>query len=315
VVAVNPISATWAVDARLDLVGNSYATRFGGGDPTGFVRDGRVWRASWHSSGAAALSVWLRGSTLHAEAWGDGAADALAGVPELVGLTDDASGFDPSRHAVVADAARRRPGLRLARTRSIFDAGVRAIIAQKVTGLQAKRSYQLLARRAGVPAPMPRVTRRPLLLPVTPDAVLAALAGHGATTLGIDISRANALRDFALVAHHFAALESLPPQDAHVARDALQKIPGVGEWTANEITAVALGDPDAVSVGDYHLKDIVVFALTGRPRGTDEEMVHLLEPFRPHRARAVRLIAASGLRPPKYGPRMSVPDHVPFARR
>jgi 3-methyladenine DNA glycosylase/8-oxoguanine DNA glycosylase len=309
---VNPLTASWEIDRPLELVTNTGASRWGGADPNGFVRDGRVWRAAYYPAGAAALSVWSDGSKVRAEAWGPGAEDALESVPMFVGLADDAEGFDPSQHPLVRDVARARPGVRLIRTEAIFDAAVRAVLGQKVTGLQAKRSFQGLARQAGVPAPLPRVSRRPLLLPPTPEAVLRTLDGHGATALGIDVTRAAALRELVHVGHHLATLATTPALDAARGRAVLQDIPGIGVWTANQVTAVALGDADAVAVGDYHLKNYVAFALAGEARGTDERMVELLESFRPHRARAVRLILLSGLRPPRYGPRMSIPDHVPF---
>jgi 3-methyladenine DNA glycosylase/8-oxoguanine DNA glycosylase len=306
---VNPIRDSWPLDRPLDVIGNTGQARTGRADPTGFVRDGRVWHAAYYSGGAAVLSVWTDGGALQAEAWGDGAADALAAVPDFVGLTDDAAGFDPSGHPLTRDVALQHPGARLIRTCNIFDALVPTIVGQKVTGVQALRSYQTLVRRVRTRAPLPHVSRRPLFMPPTPAEVLTALSGHGATTLAIDVSRAAALREVALVAHRFRALAARPADEV---RAALQAIPGVGEWTANRVSSVAVGDADAVAVGDYHLKNIVGFALTGRPRSTDEEMVALLERFRPHRARVVRLIELSGLRPPRYGARMSVPDHLPM---
>lgn len=308
---MNPIAASWDLNIPLEIVANTALTRTGAGDPTGFRRDGRIWRAARFRTGAATLSIWSLHGRLHAEAWGPGAADALASVPALTGLADDPAGFDPSIHHVVSAAAAARPGIRLVRTNAIFDAAVRAVLGQKVTGLQAKRSFHALARRCGERAPLPVAARRPLYLPPSPAQVLKALAGHGAATLGMDITRATTLREVALVADHLEAL-SLRTPDA--ARAALQQIPGVGEWTANEITVVAMADADAVSVGDFHLKNIVSYALTGVARGTDERMVELLERFRPHRARAVRFIELSGIRPPRYGPRMEVPPHLPIAR-
>lgn len=254
------------------------------------------------------VAVWSVGARLHAEAWGPGAADALASVPALVGLDDDPSGFDPSPHPLVAEMHARYPDIRLGRTDRVFNSAVHAVLGQKVTGLQAKQSYRALVRRVGERAPLPHVNRRPLFLPPTPEQTLDALAGHGSTTLGIDITRTAALREVALVASH---LEKLPADELHAA---MQRIPGIGVWTASETTFAARGHQDAVSFGDYHLKNHIVFALTGRPRGTDDEMAELLEPFRPHRARAVRLILRSGLKAPKYGPRMDVPSHIPNAR-
>jgi 3-methyladenine DNA glycosylase/8-oxoguanine DNA glycosylase len=76
------------------------------------------------------------------------------------------------------------------------------------------------------------------------------------------------------------------------------------------VTLRALGDPDAVSVGDAHLSIVVAFALAGRPRGTDEEMLGLLAPWTGHRARVIRLLETSGIAPPRYGPRVAPRDLV-----
>ena len=108
----------------------------------------------------------------------------------------------------------------------------------------------------------------------------------------------------------------------------LRTIPGIGVWTSAEARQRAAGDPDAVSVGDYHLKNVVGWALAGKDRSSDEEMLELLEPFKGHRHRATRLIGLSGGagppaagsgparygagRPPRRGPRMSVRDYRNF---
>jgi 3-methyladenine DNA glycosylase/8-oxoguanine DNA glycosylase len=85
---------------------------------------------------------------------------------------------------------------------------------------------------------------------------------------------------------------------------ALRAFPGIGAWTAGEVGIRALGDPDAVSVGDFHLPNLVCWALAGEPRGTDERMLELLEPYRGQRGRVARLLELSGLRAPRYGPRL-----------
>jgi hypothetical protein len=58
-------------------------------------------------------------------------------------------------------------------------------------------------------------------------------------------------------------------------------------------------------VGDFHLRNMVAFALAGEARGTDERMVELLEPYRGQRGRVTRLLELGGARAPRYGPRMS----------
>jgi 3-methyladenine DNA glycosylase/8-oxoguanine DNA glycosylase len=92
--------------------------------------------------------------------------------------------------------------------------------------------------------------------------------------------------------------------DLPSARRRLEAFPGVGPWTAAKVAQVALGDPDAVQVGDYHLPHTIAYALEGRVRSTDERMLELLEPYRGHRARVIRLIGVAGIVAPRFGPRM-----------
>jgi 3-methyladenine DNA glycosylase/8-oxoguanine DNA glycosylase len=89
---------------------------------------------------------------------------------------------------------------------------------------------------------------------------------------------------------------------------ALRSVVGVGVWTAAETMQRAYADPDSPSVGDYHLAAVVGWALIGEPVN-DERMLELLEPWRGHRQRVVRLITASGFRKPSFGPRMTIQDH------
>jgi len=92
------------------------------------------------------------------------------------------------------------------------------------------------------------------------------------------------------------------------ATERLVAYPGIGPWTAAEVTLRALGDPDAVSLGDFHLPNLVAWALAGEPRADDARMLELLEPWRGHRARVIRLLEASGLAAPRFGPRHSPRD-------
>jgi 3-methyladenine DNA glycosylase/8-oxoguanine DNA glycosylase len=69
------------------------------------------------------------------------------------------------------------------------------------------------------------------------------------------------------------------------------------------VTAVALGDVDAVPVGDYGLPGLVGHALAGERDADDARMLELLEPFRPQRWRAMRLLLTSGAGPARRAPR------------
>jgi 3-methyladenine DNA glycosylase/8-oxoguanine DNA glycosylase len=83
----------------------------------------------------------------------------------------------------------------------------------------------------------------------------------------------------------------------------MQTVDGVGPWTAAEVEAVALGDADAVSLGDEHLKNVVAYAFTGTARGTDARMLDLLAPFKGHRGRVCSILMAAGIQAPRFGPR------------
>ncbi len=109
-------------------------------------------------------------------------------------------------------------------------------------------------------------------------------------------------------AQRVGSLEKLISRSADAARAALMSMPGVGEWTAAETVQRAFGDADALSVGDFHLAKMVGWSLLGHPID-DPHMVELLEPMRPHRHRAVRLLEVSGLAVnPHFGPRAPIPN-------
>src|SRR4029078_1264900 len=96
-------------------------------------------------------------------------------------------------------------------------------------------------------------------------------------------------------------------------RSRLEAFPGVGEWTSAKVAQVAWADADAVAVGDYHLPGVVVYALTGRRGGDDDAMLELLEPFRPHRGRAARLLKFGGATAAAPGPKQ--PPREPPCRQ
>jgi 3-methyladenine DNA glycosylase/8-oxoguanine DNA glycosylase len=91
----------------------------------------------------------------------------------------------------------------------------------------------------------------------------------------------------------------------------LRSLPGIGVWTSAEVRQRALGDADAVSVGDYHVPGIVGWALTGR-KVDDAGMLELLKPYVGHRYRVTRMLELAGGAPPRRGPRMPVRDYRAF---
>ncbi len=200
------------------------------------------------------------------------------------------------------DILRHRPGLRLPATGLVLDALVPAVLEQRVTGHDARRAWRLLLRRFGRPAPGPatdlRVPPSARDLLDDPDLGLAPPRRGRAAAAGRSGPRPPSHRGW----------RSAPRLDSAAALARLRVVPGVGEWTAAETAQRALGHPDAVSVGDYHIKDQVVYFLTGRPRGDDAEMLRLLEPWAGQRQRVVRLIELSGVGKPRFGPRFAPVD-------
>ena len=286
------------VDGPLDLQRTLAPLSRGLGDPTMRLTGGRVWRAMRTPDGPAAIALLLHGGELRAEAWGPGAERALSDVPTLLGLRGAPPPI-PSGHPLVADLARRLPGVRIPRSGAVLESLVPAILEQKVTGQEARRAWLGLVRVHGEPAPGPPEWR--LRLGPSPS-ILAALPYYAYHPFGVERRRAELIRRVAARAAWFEAIVDLPLAEAYAR---LTAVPGIGPWTAAEVGARALGDDDAVSVGDFHLPNLVAFALAGEARGTDERMLELLEPYRPQRARVVRLLELSGIRAPRYGPRLS----------
>jgi 3-methyladenine DNA glycosylase/8-oxoguanine DNA glycosylase len=101
----------------------------------------------------------------------------------------------------------------------------------------------------------------------------------------------------------------LPVAEAH---RRLRALPGIGMWTAAEVAQRALGDPDAVSFGDFHVAKDIGWALSGRPVD-DAGLAELLEPYRGHRFRVQQLLGLAGHRRPRRGPRMAPRRHQPVA--
>lgn len=276
--------------------------RRGRGDPCFTVAaDGAMWRTSRPPSGPVTARIIRSASdAVDVAAWGPGAAEFLDGAPALLGAEDDATGFEPQEPTIAA-AHRRVPHLRLGRTGRVLEALIPAVLEQRVQGIDAFRSWRLLVTRYGTPAPGPA----PAHMRVPPAAqVWRRIPSWEFHRANVDPARA---RTVVLCAQRAESLERLSARPTEQARTAMMSLPGVGEWTAAETAQRAWGDADALSVGDYHLAKTVGWSLLGHPID-DPAMLELLEPLRPHRHRAVRVLLASGLaHNPRFGARQAIP--------
>lgn len=278
--------------------------RRGPGDPCLQVIDGAIWRTSLMSSGPVTARITRAApDAVDCAAWGAGAAEFLDGAPALLGAHDDAGDFAPTEPTVAA-AHRHLPHLRLGRTHRVLEALIPAVLEQRVPCADAFRAWRVLVTEFGSPAPGPAPAR----MRVPPSAEdWRAIPSWKFHRANVDGGRA---RTIVGCAQRAAALEQLVARPAAEARTALMSLPGVGQWTAAETAQRAFGDADALSVGDYHLATMIGRTLLGHPIDvafTDEAMVELLEPMRPHRHRVVRLLIESGLAVgQRRGPRLPV---------
>jgi endonuclease III len=292
----------WDAGRPVDLTATLGPLRRGAGDPAHRVdAAGRYWWACATPDGDGTLALTATRGVVDAQAWGLGAAWLLDRIPALLGAGDDWSGLRLDIVPKLREVQRRNPGARLPATGLVLDALVPAVLEQRVTGDDARRAWRHLLLRHGRPAPGPWPELR---VPPSPRALLD-LPTWEWHRLGVDHQRQRAVRAAAGVAGRLEEAVAMTPAEA---LRRLRAVPGIGEWTAAETAQRAIGHPDAVSVGDYHLADHVVYALTGRPRGTDEEMVALLAPWSGQRQRVVRLIELSGVRQPRFGPRFAPVD-------
>lgn len=299
-----PLSTLYRPAHPLNLFRTVGVLMRGPRDPTMLVGGSTLWRASRTPDGVATLALRQSSEGIHATAWGPGAGWTLTQLPRLCGAHDDNNGFDISGHSILADVARRTASTRLTRTDLVFDALASATIEQKVTSYQAFGAWRDLVTRCGERAPGP--TPRPMFAPPTVEGWrgIPSWSWHRA---GVEPPQSRAIARAAERGQRIA--DAVLGAESGADRDRiLTSLPGIGVWTSAETRIRALGDPDAVSVGDYHLAHQVGFALTGS-RVDDDGMLELLEPWRGHRQRVIRLILASGIVEPRRGPRLAPEDH------
>jgi 3-methyladenine DNA glycosylase/8-oxoguanine DNA glycosylase len=289
--------------------------RRGPGDPTHRQVGDMYLRATRTPAGPALIKIIANGSEVAARAWGEGAEWSLDQLPRLLGAADDPRGFRPRlEHGPLVEARQRYGHYRVGRTEAVFEAMAPACIEQVVTGKEAFRAWRLLVREFGEPAPGP--AREPgsaahgMYLPPSPE-VWLRVPSWRFLAAGVEQRRSGTL---VRTASRAASLERTLSWPYEQADRALRSFPGVGQWTSAEVRQRAHGDPDAWSIGDYHVGRDITYALTGEELD-DDACLEILEPYRGHRFRVQMLLSMLGRRRPRRAPRMSLPTHTPYATR
>jgi hypothetical protein len=280
------VEAEFEITTHYDLKSSFVMQRTGRNDPTARLEPARFAKASRTPLGMVAIELVhnVAAARMHVRAWGDGAAWAMERVPAWLGEGDGYGQFAPT--GVVETWAAKHRGLRLPRSPFPTDLHISLVLQQRVTFSEAVGAHHRLAEQYGDRAP------GPLGLLVFPDHdALRRIPSYDFRAMGIDSKRATALVEAARLRARVLALEKAPFEEV---RRYLGLIPGTGPWTAENLLAGAYGDPDAVPPGDVHLPHQVCFALNGEAFGSDERMFELLEPYRGHRNRVVRLMWLAG---------------------
>jgi 3-methyladenine DNA glycosylase/8-oxoguanine DNA glycosylase len=274
------------LEGPVDLLRTLGYARMGMADPCLRVSGDSIWRATRTPHGLATQRIRaVARDVVEVDAWGPGADWLLERAPALCGALDHPESFRPEEPALLKHLARSHAGLRIGRTEAVFETALFVTLEQRVATRDAWHSWRLLVRALGEPAPGPLAG---LFAPPTPQRI-AATPYEIFHRFGVERRRGDILKRLGVVANR---LEETVGMTLEAAYARLRAIIGIGPWTAARTAMLALGDSDAVFIGDLHLPHLVSSALAGERRGSDERMLELLEPYRGHRARVVRLLLA-----------------------
>jgi 3-methyladenine DNA glycosylase/8-oxoguanine DNA glycosylase len=262
--------------------------RLGPYDPTADSGMNYFRKAFYYRGEPAAVEFVRAGEFLDVQAYGNFAALLLEET--LRGLNQDDLYFSfATKDTGVLRLHRSLPGLRLLRVPWLYDMTCSAILQQRIRTVDAMRDWRRIVQRWG--------GQGFFGLRAFPAAeTLAKVAQFELEALGIDAQRSRTLLRFARELH-FAPLK--PGMSFAELRRRLFRVSGIGPWTTESVLGYGAGDADAAIPGDLHLPHLVSYALAGEPEGSDERMMELLEPFRGHRFRIIRLLCESRLAVPR----------------
>lgn len=233
------------------------------------------------------------GGTLQLRLHGIATVSLIAVVQRVRSLFDlDASISDV--HSVLARDPgmkrwlRQKLGIRVPGAWDGFELTVRAILGQQVSVKAATTLAGRIAARYGekVNVPVEGLPRVPDRLFPGPEKLKRARL----ETLGIIGSRARSIRAVAKAASSGEICFDAA-QDPDAFAEALQLIPGIGDWTAQYVAMRALKNPDAFPAGDLGL--LRAFDEDGGERMKPAELLRRAEAWRPWRAYAALLIWGS----------------------
>lgn len=290
---------------RYDLVRTVGALRMGRSDPTFRAADRVVALARRTPRGPVTVEIEHDVDAIWVRMWGEGSGWMEQHLPALAGLLDRPEDFRPL-HPAVQSMLQRAPGVHLPRIPVVFARVIQVVALQLVQTREAHRAWRRMVHEKGEPAPGPQGLRLAPVPQKLAQASVSALVAHA-------IPHKQA-RTMIRVARRAAELDESALEGREAVTTVLESMRGIGPWTINLVRGSALGDSDAVPVGDYNLPRSVGWALARERRVDDDRMLELLEPFRPHRFRVLRLIVLTGHKAPRKSPRRPMRPVDPLRR-
>ena len=304
------------LDHRLERPYNMAATMsllsLGPTDPTMQVSAERVQLVTWAATAPLEITVERTSDRIRALAVGD-RADldwAASKIVDWLGLEYHppepewfAQGGAPLKRL-----AKRLEGLRLPRSPLLFSRLIQIVLQQLISFEDAAYGWRQLVQRHGRQH-MPYTG-----LSVPPSAkALAQLATHQYVECSVLPQHGRRIVELAKRAAKLERVWNGGAGDDAVARTTtlLTKLRGIGPWTIGHIQGCGMAYSDAVTPGDYSLPHHVAHFFIGKERSNDEEMLQLLEPYRPFRFYVLALLQKGSKPPPRRGPRhRRLRDHM-----
>ena len=185
---------------------------------------------------------------------------------------------------VFKNAVAANPGLRLPGAWDGFEVTVRAILGQQVSVKAANTLAGRLVARYGEELPEPNGSGLTHLFPRAQDLAGAELDGIGLTNQRVRAIQAvaRAAESGELQFRRIASFEETAAQ--------LQKLPGIGAWTAQYVAMRLMGSPDAFPASDLGLRKA---QSNGQSLINAAELRERAEAWRPWRSYAAMYLWAS----------------------
>ncbi len=250
-------------------------------------------------TGRAAMRIRSIENAVTIESHGPGAEWMTPHLPALLGLDYVPPVF--SEPPKIRRLLHQFAGFRIPRMPTISIRLVQVIIQQLISFDDASRGWKELVRRYGEPVE----GDEDLWYPPEP-ATLARLSRYDFTECGLLPGLGERTIGLCKLSRHIEAKwrAGVAPDSLSATTRFLSDQRGIGPWSVGYLSGAGLGDADAEVLGDFSNPKFVSWFFKGTEVSNDEQMLQLLEPFRPHRFYVLSMIMKGRQKPQRRGPQM-----------